>query len=531
MIDQLIQQGVDYFCLSPGFRTTPLALAIASDPRIKCFVHFDERGLGFHALGYAKASGKPAAVVVTSGTAVGNLMPAVMEASASHTPMILLTCDRPAELRDTMANQTCDQVKCFGNYVRYFFDFPSPSDTLPLEFLATTIGQGVYRSHTPLRGPVHFNCPFPEPFVDEEMPSPPAPKYSLPIFTCEGEKWADECNKIRKGAIVIGADGGSAQVKNLAQKLGWPILCDILSSYRHMAEDETVCYAHHFLKSVSEFKADAILYLGNALVSKTLLQWMKNHPRVIHVTDHPNRCDPLHCVTDRITCPPALFCEQVEKHVEKRESNWAAHWQTLHMELPTFNSTLTEPGVIKVIEEIAKSKTALFFGNSMPIRDADMFFYPKHTCGPIFANRGLSGIDGNLATCAGIAQVMPVIAVVGDQTFLHDLNSLAQFKKTSYPIKLIVINNGGGGIFSFVAKNVPKEILDSHFAAKHELQFEEAARLFNIPYDNVTTVDALKEQLSSQGSCFIEVITNREENHKLHQTIEEGLCFSCSTVS
>ncbi len=131
LIHQLILQGVDYFCHAPGFRSTPLALAIAHHEKAKTFVHFDERGAAFHALGYAKATNKPAAVIVTSGTALGNLMPAVMEAWAANVPLLLLTCDRPAELRDTMANQTGDQVKIFGDYVRYFFDLPSPSDSLP----------------------------------------------------------------------------------------------------------------------------------------------------------------------------------------------------------------------------------------------------------------------------------------------------------------------------------------------------------------------------------------------------------------
>jgi len=539
IIDQLIAQGVSYFCLSPGSRSTTLALAVAEHPGATSFVHFDERGTAFHALGYAKATGKPAAMIVTSGTALGNLMPAIMEARYAHVPMILLTSDRPVELRDVTANQTCDQLKIFSDYVNYFFDLPSPSTSLPQNFLATTIAQMVNRSMYPIKGPVQLNCPFPEPFFDEISPKPlsmTTTSYTLPeahISKENVEHWAKTLGEIEKGIIIIGANGSCPAVDRLSEKLGWPIFADINSSHRHLASPRSIPYYHHILKSLPDLKADAILHFGDAYVSKVLLQWSAQQKRVIHVACHPKRVDPLHCVTDRIVCDTEHFCSSVADHL-KAKQGWFDEWLEMSkMATPVFeNHRLTEPAVIK---ELDKIDSPLFFANSMPIRDAEMFLFPKTPRGPIFANRGLSGIDGNIATCAGIAHQMPLIGVIGDQTFLHDLNSLAQLWKTKYPVKLIVINNGGGGIFSFLSIGERKELLDTYFAAAHELKFEKAAELFDLPYENPKTTEELGAVLRKEGSCLIEVHTHRDENLALHKQIDnqikQQLCSSFCTVS
>ena len=525
LIAQLIEQGVDYFCHAPGFRSTSLALAIAENPKAKTFVHFDERGAAFHALGYAKAAKKPAAVIVTSGTAVGNLMPTVMEAWAAHIPLILLTCDRPPELRDTMANQTGDQVKIFGDHVRFFFELPTPHPDLPDNFLATTIAQATARSLFPIPGPVQLNCPFSEPFFSDEkataLPYVPT-NYFFPKQTLENpEKWAEELEKNEKGVIVLGADANAPEAKALSEKLGWPIFPDIISSYRELRDDRTISHYHHILKSL-ELKTDVVLHLGGPIVSKILLQWMIKASRLIHVAEHPKRCDPHHSVTDRIICTPNTFCQQLAGLISQKEESWFAMWKDLSTrakEQCAF-SPLSEPGVIQWAQKMATPGTALFFGNSMPIRDADMFFFPTSPCGPIFANRGLSGIDGNIATVAGIAHHMPVIAIMGDQTALHDLNSLAQLKKTNYPVKLIIINNGGGGIFSFVAIGKRKDVLDPYFAAAHDRTFAHAAPMFDLSYSTELEQDA----------DVIEVFTNREENLMLHQQFDEIMKTSLQEI-
>ncbi|NGX39757.1 MAG: 2-succinyl-5-enolpyruvyl-6-hydroxy-3-cyclohexene-1-carboxylate synthase [Chlamydiae bacterium] len=549
LIEELIQQGVDYFCLSPGNRAAPLALAVANHPKARCFVHYDERGSAFHALGYAKATGKPVCLIVTSGTALGNLMPAVMEAYHSRIPLILLTADRPAELRDTMANQTTDQLKFFGEFTRYFFDLPSPQEGLPERFLGTTIAQLVSRSLFPVQGPVQLNCPFPEPFFEE--PGQAIPISAEPIFYTHPEltlsrdhakEWADRLSSYEKGVIAIGSmqNPDHTAIESLAKKLGWPIIADITSSYRCHPSQHTIPYAHHLLKSLPDLRPDVILHLGDQCVSKPFLQWLGGCP-LIHVSDHPMRNDPMHLVTDRVIASANIFCEQLSLLVKEKKHTWLDHWKELAANAkraidPFFADPkeMSEPQVIKTLEAFTSEKTALFFANSMPIRDADMFFYPTGASGPVFANRGLSGIDGNIATCAGIAQVMPLIAVMGDQTFLHDLNSLVQWKKVSHPIQLILINNGGGGIFSFVDVGRKKEILDPYFANAHQMTFEKAAALFDLPYTLATTPDELKMELQEGKTGIIEVQTNREENLALHRSIDnavkETLCGSFSTA-
>lgn len=536
LIEQLIQQGVTYFCLAPGFRSTPLVLALAEHPSAEVFVHFDERGLGFHALGYAKATRKAAALIVTSGTAVGNLYPAVMEASSCNLPLLILTADRPADLREVGANQTCDQVKFFGNYVRFSFDLPAPSEFLPDRFLATTVAHALFCAKD---GPVHLNCAFPEPFWKNRnvpfIPESPCiydctnSSISLPIL----EKWKNLLDRAEKGLIVVGelhSTQPHTPLLELAEKLQWPILGDILSGLRTLGtQAATIRYWEEILQNEAALSADVILHIGGRYVSKKLLECMK--APVLHISSHVQRCDPKHQVTNRLICDPLQFCEQILPHLDQRTHNWLSQWKNWEKEVETAlwtffseESPLTEPGLFRMLPD---SFPALFIGNSMPIRDANRFFFPKGITGPIFANRGLSGIDGNIATCTGIAATTPLIAIMGDQTALHDLNSLALLPKCTYPLTLVILNNGGGGIFSLLALPQKEHIIETCFAGAHAYTFEKAAALFDIPYACVQQTSQILPFLGK--TALIEVITNRKENAALHRAIET--CLSSYTVS
>lgn len=537
IIQTLISHEVDYFCLAPGSRSTPLALAIAENPKARSFVHFDERGCSFHALGYAKAAKRPAVLIVTSGTAVGNLFPAVMEAHFDRVPLILLTADRPAELRSVKANQTADQIKIFGEYVRFFFDLPSPNPVLPFEFLTNTVAHAIAKSLHPLPGPVQLNCPFPEPLFDE-ISSSPRQYQSTQVFFPRYEPKKEDVKLIvekletaKNGVILVGAleENIVGAVNALAQQLNWPIFPDIISSFRESANWEyAIPFYHHLLIAHPKLHVDAIIHIGEQCVSKPLLQWMakqKGSP-IINISKFAERCDPNHIITHKIIADEAATCHLLSSLLSKKPATILSECKHLSSEIkhafqPFFldENTLTEPMLSKIVEEYS-SNHAIFFANSMPIRDADMFFFPQNPSQPIFANRGLSGIDGNIATCAGIAMRFPLIAIIGDQAFLHDLNSLAQMNKTNFPMKLIVINNGGGGIFSFFPTlQKRKDVLESHFAAAHEWTFEKAAELFSIPYVHPQTPTELHTALRSSKSVFIEVHTHRDENYELHQKI------------
>lgn len=532
IIDGLISQGVTYFCLSPGLRCTPLTLAIAENKEAEVFVHFDERGSGFHALGYAKATKKPAALITTSGSAVGNLMPSVMEAFSDHIPLILLTADRPLVLQDTMANQACDQIKIFGSYVRYFFDCPEPGEHMPGNFLRRAIARAVAQSKYPIAGPVQINCRFSEPLFSTSSSMATQSKqieYFYPEITLESpKKWADAMQGIEKGVIILGKGANAPTAQKLAMKLGWPILADLLSSFREKPCKESISHYHYIVKFLSnQLIPEVILHMGNSCISKPVIEWMKKGSRLIHVSRHSISFDPMHCVTDQIICTPEKFCEQIDPFLEKKQSGWLPHWKKLEkiakdaIDFPSYS----EHGLIQFLKETISETSALFFGNSMPCRYGDLLFFPKYSCGPIFANRGLSGIDGNIATIAGIAQTMPITAVIGDQTALYDINSLAQLSKVKHPVRLYIINNGGGGIFSIVSVKEKKEYIDTYFAAEHDRSFAMAASMFDLSYTHAKNAQDFKA-----GSTVIEITTNRYENAMLHEQIDHQVKEALESV-
>jgi 2-succinyl-5-enolpyruvyl-6-hydroxy-3-cyclohexene-1-carboxylate synthase len=534
IVEHLVELGVHYFCLSPGSRSTPLAIAIAGHPLARSLVHFDERGMAFHALGYAKASKSPVALLVTSGTAVGNIFPAVMEASVSRIPLILLTADRPPELRDCGANQTADQVKIFQDYVRWQVDLPCPDDVLPAGYLGSTLAQAVYRSTQIPKGPVHVNCMLREPFFTppsgrsfrEATHYEEASTY-LPESTILS--WTQKLSVFEKGIIVVGAlDAPTLEpIYALAEKLDWPILADIISGARSTGPfKQLIPHYELILKTQPDLKPDAILHFGDRFVSKTLLEWMDKLELSFYalVAAHPSRHDPKHLVTHRVVCDPLVFCEAVTPHLVNSVSwceEWQAHAERIEEQLDEcFPPSVSEPGVVRFINDHLPSDWALFLANSMPIRDADNFFFPKRKMGPVFSNRGISGIDGNIATAVGIAGACkrPTLALLGDQTFLHDLNSLAQVKKSEVPVILLIFNNGGGGIFSFLPVAQKTDCFEEYFAGAHSLTFEHAAALFDIPYSR-----NWEELIHQKHSCIIEVTTCRKENVQLHQQIVQHL--------
>lgn len=548
LIDQLIQHGVTYFCLSPGSRSTPLAIAIGDHPRAEHHLHFDERGMAYHALGVAKATGMPTAIVVTSGTAVANLLPAIIEASNDHIPLIILTADRPHELRNCGANQTCDQIKIFSSFVRLQIDLPPPSSELPDRFLATVLAQAVHRSRYDLPGPVHLNCPFREPLFDMEFvtPMPIAPViYEPPSSTFSAatlEMWAARFQEISCGLILVGSLPHQEDLTPLvlfAKQMKWPILADILSPLRSSGLDDPIIrYFDPLLTTPlgQSLHPEIILHVGNRFVSATLTRWIKSlkDKTYLQITTHCCTQDPDHLVTHRITGSPSSFFQSLLPLIDSTPtSHWLDAWklpsekivQTLRHTFAE-QTTLTEPGLAHALSDQIPSSWGIFLSNSMPIRDANQFFFPPHPIGPIFGNRGVSGIDGNIGTAIGLAQGLqrPVCAILGDLAFLHDINSLAMLRKAQYPVILLVINNHGGAIFSFLPIAERKDLLEEFFIASHPYQFQPAAELFQIPYFKPHSMDAWNllaaDLVNNPCSAIIEWSTHRAENLHFHQELK-----------
>lgn len=531
LIDQLVKQGVQDFCLAPGSRSTPLVLAVANHPQACSHIHFDERGLAFYALGCAKASKRLVAIIVTSGTAVGNLLPAVMEAKHDSVPLILLTADRPPELRDCGANQSCNQVNIFGSYVNWQTDLPCADEAFSIKSLSTTVAQAVYYA----QGPVHLNCMFREPLSSSHKLVDPLPcthyvRASLIPSSQIIEQYASYLKEPVNGALIATATSPIDSVIALAEKLNWPIFPDILSPMRTLKHPLIISHFDLILKT-SSFSFEAILQMGERFVSKTLLQTLERSPPKLYlqVSESPHRFDPSHLINHRMQSDLSSFCQMLTSKLPSTKatphlSSWQKKQFYALQTLDTYfleQTRLSEPAIAHLL---AQKNTALFLGNSMPIRDANC--YLPLVSGPVFANRGLSGIDGNVATACGIAigAQKHTMALLGDLSFLHDLNSLALIAKSSYPCTLIVINNQGGGIFSFLPLDQPEIIKETFFATTHDLSFSSAAKLFSLPYYAPQDLSSLKKLLQQDPhSCIIELVTNRQKNLFDHKQIENLL--------
>ena len=542
LIDQLIAQAVHYFCCAQGSRSTPLALAIARHAKHLHMIHFDERGSCFHAVGYAKAAGKPAAIITTSGTAVGNLLPGIMEAYNENVPLIVLTADRPPELQGCGANQTCDQNKLFANHVRWQTDLPCPDERIPQTFLASTIAHAVALATSSPSGPVHINCMFREPLFSAPIQhsAKRSVRFARPELHPSKEtidEWVELLSTQRNGVIIAGSStlDNADEILMLAERLKWPIFADILSPVRtRESHPSLITHCDPILKC-KDTAAEAILQIGDRFVSKTLAQWLdKQTPAFhLHVSEHFVRQDPSHLITHRAHASPKIFVERLLAALPyQEEDSWRAQWsrwdeqcrQTLS-DYFSNETELTEPGLIPHIAQLLTEDWAFFVSSSMPIRDANQFFRPTSRCGPILGNRGVSGIDGNIATAAGMAvgARKATFAILGDLAFLHDINSLAYLSKIDYPLVLCVVNNGGGGIFSFLPIAKREESFETFWAAAHEITFESAAKLFGVPYYHPKSPADLKELFSHQKknshSCIIEITTDRTQNVRVHENI------------
>ncbi len=497
IIDQLVQQGVRHICIAPGSRSTPLVLAAAEHGGAALHVHYDERGLGFLALGLSQATRQPAAVIVTSGTAVGNLWPSVMEAHHTSTSLLLLTADRPPELRDCSANQTTDQAKLFHSFVRWQADLPVEGTE---SYFRSIAAQGYFYTRQNPPGPVHLNIPFREP-------------YCLQVPRCIGKPIAlhfprhsvDPVNvPYARGLIAVGrlpSPDDVLSILALAKRLQWPVCADILSNARCHPTPEQIRYFDWIEKPTP----DCILHFGERLTSKKPLSRLP--VPYFHISPWPTH--PERIATERIQADIPEFCRTFTANTDP---HWLSEWQDLP---PTFDETghFTEVHALRAIGEHLPPQFALFLGNGMPIRDADHFLFPKQ-CRAFFGNRGLSGIDGNIATIAGLAQEGPVLGIIGDQATLYDLNSLPLLSKTKYPALLLVSNNFGGGVFHHLPI-FQSPHFERFWGAPHAFRFERAAQMFDLPY---FSFEALSSAFASGQSGLIELITNRAANYQYQCT-------------
>jgi 2-succinyl-5-enolpyruvyl-6-hydroxy-3-cyclohexene-1-carboxylate synthase len=556
--EELERSGVVTACISPGSRSTALALALAAAHGIRVFVVTDERSSGFFALGLAREERRPVALLCTSGTAAANYLPAVVEASLAHVPLIVLTADRPPELRDCGAPQTIAQASLFAGHVRWSFDVPVPTGDVDLDRLYRTLAcRAVAAALEWPGGPVHLNLPMREPLLDVEeevsiVAVERAPVDIRPFTTVHPacavtapetlERLARTLEGRERGLIVGGPDTDRAaadEIARLARVLRWPILADPLSGLRFGPHDRSALVdGYDVLLRDREFAAahipDAILQIGSLPASKALAVFLAEAPRGCHVVVAPPGSwpDPLHRATDVVRAAPHEFCVALAARLPVRPapSPWLDDWlensaalrAALGDEIAAVDEVL-EGKLFPLLCERLPAGSLVVLGNSMPVRDADTFLGSSDRAVRFCGNRGASGIDGVMSSALGAAAARhdPTVLVVGDLSFLHDLGALQIAARHAIPLLIVAVHNDGGGIFSFLPQASLEGPFDTLFATPHGLALEPAVRMCGGRHVRVASwggfVAALDAALAEGGLRVVELASDRGRNRTLHE--------------
>jgi len=526
-VKQLNSAGVKYACISPGSRSTPLTFSLAKNKKLKCFVNVDERSSAFFALGLAKASNTPVAIVTTSGTAAAELYPAIIEAYQQRVPLIICTADRPPELLNTGANQTINQHNLYKNHIRWFRNVGLPSlKRLKLRRSQQTALRAVEVSTIKDKGPVHLNFPFRKPlepftFTDEVDPllikdlnksikniEPLKKKHDSEKLrrTKKFKKISELITNEKEGIIIAGPMEYNfnfrKQLKNLSSITGYPIIADATSHFRFKVNknDNKILSNYHAFFRSSEFntshKPKLILQFGRTPTSSTLETFLGNcdAPRYM-INEFGDWFDPSRKSKAVIKYNPEDFATEINNHLTKlnlkrNNSDWSEDFnkaealaEKIKTEFIGKSTFPNEPGIIKNILEALPDKAHILIGNSSPIRDFDNYAACSKKDFNIYFNRGASGIDGVTSTALGVAQLKePAFLLIGDLSFLHDLNALAIANKYPAGLTVILINNNGGGIFESLPVSKERSILIEYFLTPHNLNLKDIITSFGVEY-------------------------------------------------
>jgi 2-succinyl-5-enolpyruvyl-6-hydroxy-3-cyclohexene-1-carboxylate synthase len=537
--------GVRHAVISPGSRSTPLAFAFAAHAGIEATPVLDERSAGFFALGIAKRTRVPTVLVCTSGTAAANFLPAVIEAHESGVPLLVLTADRPPELRFCGAGQTIDQQKLYGDRVNHFQEIAVPEARLDmLGYLRQAAAHACARTLVARPGPVHLNFPFRDPLPpisdglrQEEFSSQLGESFFSHLApTSKAEirpVVVPQLPATRRGLVLAGPmedqepEGYAAACIGVAEKLGWPLLADALSPVRsNVPPGASVITAYDaILRSpaiAAALKPQAVLLLEGYPTSKVLREWLAGIPELIVLRaaeDFANR-DPLHAATRELRCGVRTLVGLVSG--EKRQKDpYAARWvelesiarTNLDQKVERLDSWF-EGSVARLLQESLPGKTPLFIANSMPVRDVEYFFGAK-TKGPrVTFNRGANGIDGTLSTALGIAHGgMPAVLLTGDLALLHDSNGFLIHPKLRGSLTIVLINNQGGGIFEHLPVSRFDPPFEEFVAMPQSVDFSRLAAAHGVEHRLMADVGELASalrKLPDSGVRILEVRTDRK---------------------
>jgi 2-succinyl-5-enolpyruvyl-6-hydroxy-3-cyclohexene-1-carboxylate synthase len=564
LINELVHGGAARFVISPGSRNTPLALAIARHPTARIWMHYDERSAGFFALGMARFDRQPVVLVCTSGTAAANYLPAVVEAGLSRIALIVLTADRPHELRDNGAPQTIDQIGIFGRNTRWFSDLPEPlADPAALHYLRSVAMRALAAAGGSPPGPVHLNCPFREPLVPDRqlLGTIFAQETNTPRHVASGKRTLPDRELDRlvaqiganhRGLILCGPDcppGLAEPLTRLAARLGYPILADPLSGLRRGPHKQTLVLTAYdaFLRDqrfCKRYVPDLVLRFGAMPTSKPVLLFLQSHPTThqIVIDGEAGWREPTSEATEHVHADPIELSRAIEARLAGPDpdltpvamplTRWSRPWlsaeRSARNAITTFfhdRNDLSEPAVFVDLADLLPEQTTLFVGNSMPIRDCDTFFGSGSTTVTISGNRGANGIDGLVSTGLGLAAAgaEPAVLVLGDLSLYHDSNGLLAARLHQLNATIVLINNDGGGIFSFLPQATEQDSFEQLFGTPHGFDFRPLAELYGTDFirvaDRPAFRAALQAALTTDGLHIIEVRTDRAENVALHRAI------------
>jgi 2-succinyl-5-enolpyruvyl-6-hydroxy-3-cyclohexene-1-carboxylate synthase len=573
LVEELVRAGVREVVVCPGSRSTPLALALAANPAIRTWVQLDERAGAFFALGMAKASRRAVAILATSGTAVVNFMPAVVEAREARVPLLVLTADRPPELRDRAAPQAIDQVHLYGRFAKWYAELPVPEDRPLLEaHLRGTVGRAVATAEAAPAGPVQLNLPFREPLIPDGPLTPAAlaagrdataSQVGAPfaevlggrrtLAAAELDRLAARIADARRGLIVCGpldAPGFAAAITRLAAAAGYPILADGLSGVRFGRHDRShVIGRHDAVTRAARFRAahvpDLVIRFGGTPTSKALGQMLVAQAAPQVVVDDGGWTEATLLPVTMVQADPTDLAVALAERLEGRAGmpsdsgapnawldGWLAADRAAAAAIADWLATLDEPFEGAAFAELdgrLPDGAIVVAGSSMPVRDLDAFLPASAAVIRCLGNRGANGIDGVVSTALGVAAVHhgPVVLVVGDLSFLHDLNALVAARLHGLPLTVVLVNNDGGGIFSFLPQAAAErpevglpERYEALFGTPHGVDPGPLATALGAEHARVTTGEigpAVAASLGRPGVRVLEVRTDRARNVELHR--------------
>ena len=555
LVETLQYLGLTTAIISPGSRSTPLTFAFATHPKIETIPILDERSAAFFALGIARKTHQAVAIVCTSGTAAANFYPAIIEAKESRIPLLVLTADRPQELRNCHAGQSIDQVKLYANYPNWQIELTVPSlDLKILSYLRQTVIHGWEKTTFPTPGAVHFNIPFRDPLpplpqseantLETEFP----PNFFAtvkPILETEFIPNYDLIQQLKnqlkshQGIIIAGL----AQPKNpqkycqaiaqISQTLKFPVLAEALSPLRNYSQLNPYLIATYDLilrnqNLATKLIPQIVLQIGELPTSKKLRAWLETvnpHRLIIDKSDH--NFDPLHGNTAHLRLSPEQLAHIFisKSFTNNADVNYLELWcntelkvrQAIDTKMATINHTF-ESKIPWLISQILPQGTPIFIANSMPVRDVEFFWVPNNSQIQPFFNRGANGIDGTLSTALGIAhRYQSSVILTGDLALLHDTNGFLLRNKLVGHLTIILINNQGGGIFEMlpIAKFEPP--FEEFFATPQDINFGDLSKTYNIEYESISSWQQLQNFLNplpTNGIRILELKTDRKADTK-----------------